>query len=93
MSDTPRTDDEVETLYDGHTYYGNMVQAVPAEFARRLERENAELRRALRFLLEGLECKNIDKLLERTSSPELFKAIGEQCADQCKIASMFLPDR
>ena len=45
MSDTPRTDLEMEELYDGHTYYAHVVEAVPVDFARQLERENVELRK------------------------------------------------
>ncbi len=46
MSDTPRTDLEMEELYDGHTCYAHVVEAVPIDFARKLELENAELRKA-----------------------------------------------
>ena len=48
MSDTPRTDDENMELYDGHSYLARTVEAVPVEFARKLERElEAETKRRL----------------------------------------------
>ena len=43
MSDTPRTDEENMELYDGHSYLARIVEAVPVEFVRNLERESDQL--------------------------------------------------
>jgi hypothetical protein len=37
----------------------------------------------LRALLEGLECREIDSLMEQTD-PETFRAIGKAISDVCK---------
>lgn len=50
MSDTPRTDAEYFTSYDGSDIDGWKSQpVVPANFARQLERELAEALAALQF--------------------------------------------
>ena len=55
MSDTPRTNSET---YPGEHEERGVFEAVDADFARTLERENAALREALRGLVEACPCQN-----------------------------------
>ena len=55
MSDTPRTDAETEYVEGTDRLFreGEPIEAVSAAFARKLERENAELRKAASDVIEG----------------------------------------
>lgn len=81
MSDTPRTDAavrEVDVAFVGHWGLASEPQEfVPPEFARELERENAELRENKKRLLDAIDAVLCD--------PEGQACFGGTDADRAVI--------
>jgi hypothetical protein len=83
MNSTPRTDAEPKLAYRDATF----VQAVRADFARELERENAALRADLDALrAAALRFAAVAVLLSRTKTvlkPEEWVNWEQTCAELC----------
>ena len=68
MSDTPRTDGAVFVVFSSPS---NDVEAVDADFARELERENAALRVALHDIMTESDEQHIWRMARAALEKEL----------------------